>query len=128
LIWYLFNEVASSQKSKINKTETENSVLYERGDGASVLLKNDVAGGPLPQVSDERISHALDVSLQEGKRVNIISGFRGLDHPLASVNHYKYDASINGVRVFDFGFFFVMLSFFGLTVVTTGTGIAKKNC
>ena len=91
-VQYLFNESVTSKKTTVNRIETENSILYERDDGASVLLRNDVTGGPIPQVSDERISHALDVSLQEGQRVNIISGFRGLDHPLASVNHYKYDA------------------------------------
>ena len=97
---FLFNDVLhedgggrSAAQEKIVRTESENSILYEKGN-ASVLVQNDVQGNGIPQVSEERISHALDVSAQEGgKRVTIISGYnRDPGHPNASINHERYDA------------------------------------
>ena len=70
----------------VTKIETKDSILYER-DGASVLVKNDILENGIPQVSDGRINDALDISVQEGQRVNIISGYRE-----NSDNHKMYDA------------------------------------
>ena len=90
---FAVNQVVTElAQEEITTTRTEDSILYERGN-SSVLVKNDVPSNGIPQVSEERISHALDVSAQEGgARVNIISGYRGPDHQDASVNHEKYNA------------------------------------
>ena len=65
----------------VTRTEVENGILYER-DGASVLVQNDVAGGPIPAVDAKQISDTLSVSSATGEQVQIISGYRGPDHPL----------------------------------------------
>ena len=84
--------VTPGEEHEIVTTINKDSILYEQGD-ASVLVKNDTLGGPIPQVGMDRVQHALDISAQEGGvRVNIISGFRGLDHPMVSVNHRLYNA------------------------------------
>lgn len=82
----------AENNEKVVITKNKNSILYER-DGASVLVRNDVIGGDIPLVNDDRVSHALDISAQEGNlRVVIISGYRGPLHKNASENHEKYNA------------------------------------
>ncbi len=85
------SEFFGIDSSELTITATEDSILYIRG-ASSVLVKNDVSAKGIPVVSLERVFDALDVSKQVGKRVNVISGYRGPNYDPKSINHEKYDA------------------------------------
>ena len=78
----------------VTRTDTGNGILYEREDGASVLVQNDEVGGEIPDVNDRQVMDALAVSAQEGERLQIISGYRGPGHPIYRENspHHIDDA------------------------------------
>ena len=85
------SEFFGIDSSELTITATEDSILYIRG-ASSVLVKNDVSAKGIPVVSLERVFDALDVSKQVGKRVNVISGYRGPNYDPKSINHEKYGA------------------------------------
>ena len=91
----LFNQQSEpeNEQESIVKTESSDSILYERGT-ASVLVKNDKTNGAIPQVDMGQVSDALDVSAAEGKQVQIISGYR--KGPSPHGKHRAIDVYIEG--------------------------------
>ena len=85
----------SSVQEKIVKTESSDSILYEKGT-ASVLVKNNDPNGAIPQVDMEQIGDALDVSAAEGKQLQIVSGYRGKKYSSAHKLYRAIDVHIDG--------------------------------
>ena len=45
----------------------------------------------IPDVGMRQVRDALAVSAQEGRQVQIISGYRGSNHPFSNPNHSNYN-------------------------------------
>ena len=92
---YLYNECGqgrcSGDSDRLLVDHKQNAIIYQRGD-ARVVVQNDVLENGIPQVSMERVLHALDVSAQETRAIHIISGYRDSGHTNASINHQKFNA------------------------------------
>ena len=78
----------------VTRTERKNGILYEREDGASVLVQNNDVDGEIPDVNDAQVIDALAVSAQEGQRLQIISGYR--EGSIAHRLHGGIDVHIKG--------------------------------
>ena len=87
-------EPETETMADVTRTERKNGILYERADGASVLVQNNKSGGEIPTVTDAQVIDALAVSAQEGERLQIISGYR--EDSIAHRLHGGIDVHIRG--------------------------------
>ena len=89
-----FNEERTlNRTNEIEVTWTEHGILYETADG-SVLVQNNQLDAPIPKVGIRAILDALAVSVQEGRRLQIISGSR--EDSSAHKEHGAIDVFIEG--------------------------------
>ena len=95
--------VGTAQENQTTRQflDRQDAILYERGT-SSVLVRNDVAGRPAPIVGNQQISHSLDVSASTGSQVQIISGERGVGHPLYNPGSSHATGGAIDVRISGF--------------------------
>ena len=68
-------------------------IIIQRGKG-TVIVQNNVPENGIPQITRDQVREALDVSEQEGKPVQIISGYR--EDSVAHREHRAMDVKIDG--------------------------------